>query len=41
MRYKEIVYEYVDWVYLGQDGDQWRAFINVNETSGYIKGEEF
>jgi hypothetical protein len=39
---REIGWECVDWIYLTQDRDRWRAVCgHGNESSGSIKGGEF
>jgi hypothetical protein len=37
---REIGWEILYWIYLAQDGGQWRAE-HGNEPSGSVKGEEF
>jgi len=39
MDLREIGWEGVDWIHLGQDRDQWRE--HGNKPSGSIKGGEF
>jgi hypothetical protein len=39
---KKIGYEYVDWIQLASERDQWQALVNmVKNPSGSIKGREF
>jgi hypothetical protein len=37
MDLREIGWVGMDWIYLAQDRDQWRALVNGNEPSGSIK----
>jgi hypothetical protein len=42
MDFKEIGWEVVEWIHLGQFRDQWQALVNtVNELLGSIKVGEF
>jgi len=41
MDLRETECEVVDWTLLTQDRDQWRALLNTNKSSGFIKGEKF
>jgi hypothetical protein len=38
MDLREIMWEVVDWIYLAQDGEHWRAVVHNDEPSGIIKG---
>jgi hypothetical protein len=33
---KEIGWEGIDWIHLGQDREQWSALVNTNELSGSV-----
>jgi hypothetical protein len=37
MDLREIGWDGMDWIYLAQDRDRWRALVNTNEPSGSIK----
>jgi predicted metal-dependent peptidase len=38
---KERRCNYMDWMHLTQDSDQWQSIVNAVMTSGSIKGGEF